>query len=186
MAQFSATTMSSISSGIVQMMLTGKLNVASFTQAILADLMKIIVEKEIAGIVGGLMGGMGGASTGVTYDTSSQMDSMASSIPTGFAGGGTVQAGVPIPVGERGPEMFVPNVGGNIVSNSALGASSGGTGNVQVSITNNGTAQTVKSATPSMSGKDIVVQIVLDDFRTGGKISSGMQTRFGLTTKAYQ
>jgi phage-related minor tail protein len=103
---------------------------------------------------------------------------------TGFAGGGTVQAGVPIPVGERGPEMFVPNVGGNIVSNSALGGG-GAAGNVHIQVTNNGTAQQVKSATPTMSGKDYVIQIVMDDMRTGGPMSQGMQSKFGLNTKSY-
>jgi hypothetical protein len=35
----------------------------------------------------------------------------------GKAGGGTVQANVPVVVGERGPEVFVPNTGGTVMNN---------------------------------------------------------------------
>jgi len=51
-----------------------------------------------------------------------QMPSMPSlpSLP-GFANGGAVTAGVPIMVGERGEEMFVPNVNGRIIPHDELG-----------------------------------------------------------------
>jgi hypothetical protein len=42
-----------------------------------------------------------------------------SSIP-GRAGGGDVTAGRPFMVGERGPELFVPNASGRIVPNQQL------------------------------------------------------------------
>jgi phage-related minor tail protein len=38
----------------------------------------------------------------------------------GFANGGPVQGATPIIVGERGPELFVPQSAGKIISNSAL------------------------------------------------------------------
>lgn len=40
----------------------------------------------------------------------------------GRAGGGDVTAGTPYMVGEMGPEMFIPRVGGTIVPNSQLGS----------------------------------------------------------------
>jgi len=40
---------------------------------------------------------------------------------TGKAIGGPVQAGQPYMVGERGPEMFIPNQGGSIASNKKMG-----------------------------------------------------------------
>ena len=40
---------------------------------------------------------------------------------TGKAIGGSVQSGQPYMVGERGPEMFVPNQGGSIVPNNKMG-----------------------------------------------------------------
>jgi phage-related minor tail protein len=44
------------------------------------------------------------------------------------AGGGTVQGGSPYMVGERGPEIFVPNTGGTIMNNmNSKNAMGGGT-----------------------------------------------------------
>jgi hypothetical protein len=185
MSQFAADTASSISSSLVQMMMTGKLNLASLTQAILSDLAKIVLEKEIAGIVGGIMGGSFDANGVGSISSLSDQDinNIPMNLPTGFAGGGTVQAGVPIPVGERGPEMFVPNVGGNIISNSAAGSM--GSGDIHIMMTNNGTPQQVKSAQPTFNGKDMVLQIITDDLRTGGPISTGVQQKFGLKKQAY-
>lgn len=39
----------------------------------------------------------------------------------GFAAGGPVTAGAPVIVGERGPEIFMPNVAGRIIPNNELG-----------------------------------------------------------------
>jgi phage-related minor tail protein len=44
---------------------------------------------------------------------------------TGKAIGGPVQAGQPYMVGERGPEMFVPNQSGSIVPNDKMGGGGG-------------------------------------------------------------
>lgn len=49
---------------------------------------------------------------------------------TGFAEGGSVAAGVPIMVGEQGPEVFTPDRSGAIIPNKALGGP-------VISITNN-------------------------------------------------
>ncbi len=55
----------------------------------------------------------------------------------GFAAGGAVSSGAPIIVGERGPEVFLPNVNGQIIPNHELGgwwndAAGGGGGNAPV------------------------------------------------------
>lgn len=53
----------------------------------------------------------------------------------GFAGGGDVSGGRAIIVGEKGPEVFIPNTGGKIIPNNKIGrggiAASGGTMNIQ-------------------------------------------------------
>jgi phage-related minor tail protein len=49
-------------------------------------------------------------------------------IPT--AAGGFRRAGIPLLVGERGPEIFVPNTAGNVVPNHKLGTMSGGVLNI--------------------------------------------------------
>jgi hypothetical protein len=59
--------------------------------------------------------------------------------------GGPVQGSKPYLVGERGPELFVPNAGGNIIPNNQMG---GGGGNVVVNQTINvttGVQQTVRA-----------------------------------------
>ena len=59
------------------------------------------------------------------------------------AGGGPVSANTPYMVGERGPEMFVPNSSGSIISNSDMGdmgdgsAVGGGGGGDNIEVTFN-------------------------------------------------
>jgi len=56
--------------------------------------------------------------------------------PQGFANGGNVSGDVPIMVGERGPELFVPRQDGQIVPNHQMGG-----GDVTVNIINQGGEQ---------------------------------------------
>ena len=49
-------------------------------------------------------------------------------MPTGKAGGGTVQGGQATVVGERGPEIFVPNTGGTVMNNMNSKNAMGGGG----------------------------------------------------------
>ncbi len=59
----------------------------------------------------------------------------------GRAGGGTVGANQPYMVGERGPELFVPENPGRIISNPSQGADlapSGKSPNITINITNQG------------------------------------------------
>ena len=66
-------------------------------------------------------------------------------VPAGKALGGPVQANTPYLVGERGPELFMPNSGGNIIPNNKMG---GGSSSVVVQQTINvttGVQQTVRA-----------------------------------------
>jgi hypothetical protein len=53
-------------------------------------------------------------------------------LPTigGKAGGGTVQPNAPVLVGERGPEIFVPNTGGTVMNNMNSKNAMGGGGDI--------------------------------------------------------
>lgn len=65
--------------------------------------------------------------------TGNFLSSLFTSVIGARAGGGPVIPGRPYMVGENGPELMVPNLGGQVVSNAALmraGAPSGGGGNV--------------------------------------------------------
>ena len=56
---------------------------------------------------------------------------------TGKAMGGPVSSGSPYVVGEKGPELFVPNSSGSIIPNSKMGSGSGGAGGTNVNVTYN-------------------------------------------------
>lgn len=74
------------------------------------------------GLLGGLFGGGGGAGGGL----GGILGSVLTGTPFGGgrATGGPVRAGTAYLVGERGPEIFQPRIGGNIIPNSAIGAGS--------------------------------------------------------------
>lgn len=76
---------------------TGKLSFKDLANSIIADLIRIAVRRAIVAAVGGPLGSL-----------------------FGFANGGPVMSGVPIMVGERGPELFVPQSAGKVISNSSL------------------------------------------------------------------
>lgn len=94
---------------------------------IVADLLRIAIQQAIiqplanslfgGGKGGGLLGSLFGSLLGAP----------------GKAGGGAVGAGRPYMVGESGRELFVPNVSGTIVPNSALGGSGVATVRLQLS-----------------------------------------------------
>jgi hypothetical protein len=72
---------------------------------------------NVGGIIGGLFSGGSSMLSGLFK-----------------AEGGPTKAGMPYIVGERGPELFVPRISGNVIPNAAL-SSTGGTNNVSIAIT---------------------------------------------------
>ena len=92
------------------------------------------------------------------------------------AGGGTVQQGTPTVVGERGPELFVPNAAGSIKNNADTKSSlSGGSG---VSIVQNlnfavGVTNTVRAEVMNMlpAIQQSTLSAVADAKQRGGKFS---------------
>jgi hypothetical protein len=76
------------------------------------------------------------------------MDSSGSRPMSPRAIGGSVQAGQPYMVGERGQEMFVPNQSGAIIPNNKMGGS-GVTINQTINIST-GVAQTVRAEVANM------------------------------------
>ena len=97
----------------------------------------------------------------------------------GRAGGGTVQGRRPIMVGERGPEMFIPNTGGRIVPNGALGGSlTGGSPTVVNQSLNfaTGVQETVRAEIFNMlpAIQKATLNAVVDQKRRGGAFAQGM------------
>lgn len=101
----------------------------NMASSIISDLIRIQIQKNITGPLASFVDGFlsGG----------------------GKAIGGSVQSGQAYMVGERGPEMFVPNQSGSIVSNDKL-SSGGGVTVVQTINVTTGVQQTVRAEIMTM------------------------------------
>ena len=132
---------------------------ASFVQQMIAKAFELfVVNKILNGIfnLGGTPDALPTASFGL-----------------GQAGGGTLQAGVPTLVGERGPELIVPNSASTILNNQNTRGALGGGGGTVVNQTINvetGVSQTVRAEMISLlpKFKKDTMAAVLDAKRRGG------------------
>jgi len=101
---------------------TGKLSFKDLTRSIIQDLISIAMRAQMMAMFKGFsffgMSGGGGSTTGAPLSPSF------SAAPTLAANGADAQAGQPFYVGERGPELFVPQGAGTIMPNSMVGAMS--------------------------------------------------------------
>jgi hypothetical protein len=104
-----------IEDAFVKFVQTGKISIKDLANSMIADFARVQAQKLLSGLFGAASGGGGGI--------------------FGFLGGlfkangGPVQSNSPYIVGERGPELFVPNNAGRVVPNNALGGSSSNTVN---------------------------------------------------------
>lgn len=110
---------------------TGKLSFGDLAKSIIQDLLKIQLRmlmmqgiSSMFGGIGGLFAGMGAGASAGGVESISTSAWMAGA----FADGGSPPVGVPSLVGERGPELFVPNRPGTIIPNNQLGDMLGGGG----------------------------------------------------------
>ena len=96
---------------IVALVTNGKWSFKDFANSIIADFARIQAKKMLVNLMD--MSGGGGifSAIGSLF---------------GMANGGSVQSNVPIMVGERGPELFIPKGAGSIVPNGAMNAASSG------------------------------------------------------------
>lgn len=99
---------------------------ANVAQRIIADLVRIQLQKAILGTLGNALG-LVGSGTSIASD-SSTLNTFGAGFGISLAGkranGGPVRAGLPYLVGERGPEIVVPGASGSVIPNHELGASS--------------------------------------------------------------
>jgi hypothetical protein len=106
-------------------LMKGKVSLSSFSDfvnSILDDILQSVIQKQItqpmvSGIMG-LLGGAGGGMGGGIFDLF-----MGSGF--GFANGGYPPVNQTSLVGERGPELFVPNAAGKVIPNDQLNNGSG-------------------------------------------------------------
>lgn len=117
-----------MTNAINQFVETGKFSFSDFTQAIIKDLIKIqmqmLLTQLFAKAIGFAVGAFSttpGLSSNPAY-AGPPTASVFASMPR--AAGGDVAMGMPYYVGERGPELFVPNRSGTIIPNNALSSMS--------------------------------------------------------------
>ena len=94
---------------------TGKFKFSDFTRSVIQDLIKIQMKSAASSFLSSIFGMMGfGGGGGTTMAGASVLG-----LP-GYANGGMVPAGQLSIVGEKGPELFLPNSSGTIVPNASL------------------------------------------------------------------
>ncbi len=147
----------------------------SFTDTLKRMVAQLLAEQMLMQMFGGLAG-----------SSNPFLSAMGSTFAGGGrAAGGAVHPGSHYPVGERGPEIFVPHVPGRIVPNHALG------GNVQINIVNNSGAQiSQRERRDGNGGKSI--ELIIDEAmgkqiaRPGSSAHRAMRGTFALQRSLVQ
>jgi len=101
-------------------------------------------------------------------------------MPTGKAGGGTIQGGRATLVGERGPEIFVPNTGGTVMNNMNSKNAMGGGGTTVINQSINfatGIVPTVRAEVMQMMPQiaDVTKAAVQESAMRGGTFRRSLQ-----------
>jgi len=140
--RFTQSTMDSFTDGFAEAIAGAKSFKDAFkdmARSIINDLIRMAVQyyitQQLFGALTGFISGLGAgpaASTGSTGSSSVGLRAV----------GGPVSTGRPYIVGERGPELFVPSAGGQVVPNGRIGG--GATVNQTINIST-GVAQTVRA-----------------------------------------
>lgn len=127
--------------------------------AIISQLIDVLIIQRLVGTVGA---GGKGTGTGLAGFLSG----------TGKAIGGSVQSGSTYMVGERGPEMFIPNSSGTIVPNNKMGGGAGVVVNQTINVST-GVAQTVRTEIATLMPQiaEASKAAVLDAKQRGGNFS---------------
>lgn len=89
------------------------------------------------------------------------------------AAGGPVSSGRPYLVGERGPEIVVPNMSGMVVPNHQIGG-----GGTQVNVINNGPGEARTERRRGPDGTEIV-QVIVEEGIARGRFDGANRSRFG-------
>ena len=132
-----------------------------------------IIDAQIDKLIGGFGEAFGaGASGGEKKGLGGILGSILGGL---FADGGRPPVGKASIVGERGPELFVPKVGGTIIPNDAMGGGGDSiVNNITVSVDATGSAVSGSSAEGNNLGQQIAVAIqseIIKQKRSGGLLA---------------
>jgi lambda family phage tail tape measure protein len=93
---------------------TGKLKFGDFAKSVIADIAKIALKAAVT-----------------------KLFTLVGKSILGLAAGGPVMANKPYVVGEQGPELFVPNSAGSIMTNASMNKNAGADSGMGATVTNN-------------------------------------------------
>ena len=119
---------SSMESALDNFVQTGKLSFSDLTRSIIGDLIKIQLKAQALSMFKGLSSlfGFGGGDAGMFTGSTGEIGGSILLGATPKANGGNVMSNMPYLVGERGPELMIPNTSGTIIPNNQLGSMMGG------------------------------------------------------------
>lgn len=121
---------------------------------------KFLILKAISAIFGGAAGG-GGAASAIGSGVGQIGSTVATNELEGRQAGGPLNAGQPSIVGERGPELFVPRVGGNVVPTSRIESAP----TVNVSVINVSDPDEVQAQLATRPGEEAVLNVITKNAR---------------------
>ena len=170
---------------------TGKLGFKDFANVIIDQLIRIQAQKMVAAVAGGgglgsIIGSLfGGGTKGNNPSAFVSGGSFTDSIGKfftglGFADGGSPPVGMASMVGERGPEMFVPNQAGTIIPNHKLG---GGGENITIINQTTGRIDNVVSQSISPGERQLIIQetreaVAADHYDPNSRVSRAMKNNY--------
>jgi len=155
--------------GIIDGTKSAKEAFSDMARSIINDLIRMQIQKNITGPLSAGLDSLFSGSATSTGTFGGGFD-----LTYGFADGGVTSSRRPYMVGEKGPELFVPNVTGRVVPNNALGGESSSIVVNQTLNIETGVSQTVraeiKQLMPQIS--EATKAAVLDARRRGGKFAN--------------
>lgn len=142
---------SSAEDALVQFVQTGKFDISSLVDSILADLTRLVARQALFALVASAGGGGGFAAAGGLSNF------LVGNAPFGGAraAGGPVRPGRSFLVGENGPEIFEPTASGNIIPNGQ-----GQQAPVNVQVVNVTDPDEVASAMSQPGVQDKIVNVI--------------------------
>lgn len=155
---------------LTDLVMDGKANFKDFAQSIIRELVRIQLQKQIAGLSGSIFTSLFGTGGDGSYDTPPT-----DGILSGFAHGGNPPVGKPYIVGENGPELRIDRSPSTIIPNGSFGG---------VSVTNvfnisTGVADTVRAEMMTLAPviEERSKQGVLAAIERGGRYSQAVGRR---------
>jgi lambda family phage tail tape measure protein len=148
-----------VSKNIADMVTTGKSNFTALFTALEQQIIQTLASKALNDLLGKLVGALGGNNNSGGSSSGGGGGGFLSGIANfisgafggGKASGGPVAPGVGYIVGERGPEAFIPTVGGTIVPNSGTMKTSPMNGNVNVHVYGATDPDSFRKASPQIA-----------------------------------